>query len=175
MMRESISNINLQRHCLASGTIMREIAAARGADQDLWEIAGLLHDLDYEHTEHDPARHGLETASRLRGVIPDEYVHAIESHNSENNGVARTNDLDRLLTASECVTGLITATALVYPDRRLAGVEPQAVIKRMTKSGFARSVSREGIRECEAAGWDLDSFVATALRAMKSISDDLGL
>lgn len=175
MLRKGVSNLNLQRHCLATGAIMRSLARTRGADEDLWETTGLLHDLDYEETESTPEIHGLKTAERLEGLLPPECIDAIKAHNGENNGFARKTDFDRLLTAAECVTGLITATALVYPDRKLAPVEPRAVVKRMTKTGFARSVSREGIMECEKAGWSLDDFVALSLEAMKSISEDLGL
>lgn len=175
MLRLGVANVNLRRHCLATGAIMRALARVRGEDEDIWEITGLLHDLDYEETESSPEIHGLKTAERLEGLLPPEYIDAIRAHNCENNGHARKTDLDRLLTAAECVTGLITATALVYPDRRIAPVEPRAVVKRMTKTGFARSVSREGILECEKAGWSLDDFVALSLDAMKSISEDLGL
>ncbi len=175
MLRQSVSSINLQRHCLATGSIMKALARLKGENEVLWETTGLLHDLDYEETESSPGIHGLKTAERLEGLLPPEHLDAIRAHNCENNGCARKTDLDRLLTAAECVTGLITATALVYPDRRLASVEPRAVIKRMTKTGFARSVSREGIRECEKAGWSLEDFVTLSLEAMKSISEDLGL
>jgi len=175
LLEQSVSQLNLRRHCMATGAIMRVLAVQRGADPDLWETAGLLHDLDFERTESDPSKHGLETVELLRGRLPEEALHAIASHNGENNGTARENDFDRLLTAAECVTGLITATALVYPDRKLARVEPSSVIKRMGKSGFARAVNRDGIRECERAGVALEPFVATALEAMKSISDVLGL
>jgi len=171
----NLSQAHLRRHCMATAAIMRELATLRGEDADLWEVAGLLHDLDFERTEATPERHGLETADLLEGRLPETAIHAIVSHNSENNGVPRETDFDRLLTAAESVTGLISATALIYPDRRLAPVEPSSVVKRMGKSGFARTVSREGIRECEAAGMPLDRFVAVALEAMKSISDELGL
>jgi uncharacterized protein len=175
LLEQNVSQINLRRHCLATAVIMKALALERGVDSALWEITGLLHDLDFEKTEANPARHGLETVELLRGLLPEEALHAIASHNFENNGVARETDFDRLLTAAECVTGLVTATALVYPDRRIAQVESSSVTKRMGKSGFARAVNREGIRECEVAGIALEPFVSSALQAMKSISDDLGL
>jgi putative nucleotidyltransferase with HDIG domain len=175
LLEQNVSQINLRRHCLATAAIMKALALQRGEDADLWEITGLLHDLDFERTESDPARHGLDTIEKLRGLLPEEALHAIASHNSENNGVARETTFDQLLTAAECVTGLIAATALVYPDRKIAQVEPSSVMKRMGKSGFARAVSRDGIRMCEPAGLALEPFVSSALEAMKSISDDLGL
>jgi putative nucleotidyltransferase with HDIG domain len=175
LLEQNVSQINLRRHCLATAVIMKALALERGAEAALWEITGLLHDLDFEKTEAEPARHGLDTVEMLRGLLPEEALQAIASHNCENNGVARKTDFDRLLTAAECVTGLITATALVYPDRRIALVESSSVTKRMGKSGFARAVNRDGIRECEQAGIALEPFVSSALQAMKTISDDLGL
>ncbi len=175
MLEERLSNLNLRRHCMAAGAIMRSLAEDRGEDPELWEVTGILHDLDYEETAGDHSMHGVVTARTLEGRLPREHVHAILSHNAENNGSRRESDLDHLLAAAECVTGLITATALIYPDRSLASVEPSSVIKRMTKSGFARAVNRDGIMECRLAGYDLDRFMDLSLRAMKSISGALGL
>lgn len=177
MLEERLSNLNLRRHCLATGAIMRSLAGRLGrSDQaDLWEVTGILHDLDYEETADDPARHGTVTCSILAGRLPEESMHAILSHNAENNGSSRDTLLDSVLTASECVTGLVTATALIYPDRKIAGVESASVIRRMTKTGFARTVSREGIMECIRAGLELADFMDISLESMKSMAEDLGL
>lgn len=177
MLEQRISNIALRRHCLATGAIMRSLASRLGCEEcaGVWEVTGILHDLDYEETASNPARHGAVTCELLDGRLPAESLHAILSHNAENNGSTRETRLDRLLTAAECVTGLVTATALIYPDRKIAGVEPSSVIKRLTKTGFARTVSREGIMECAAAGIELAEFVAVSLDSMKSMAEDLGL
>ncbi|MBN1434986.1 HDIG domain-containing protein [Candidatus Fermentibacterales bacterium] len=174
---ECISNTNLIKHCLATEAIMRKLALdqERPGEEEVWAMTGLLHDLDYEKTENDFSRHGVETAGMLEGLLPDEAIRAIRSHNAENNGFARSTVFDHLLAASENLTGLITATALVQSDRKLSGVEPASVIRKMGKSGFARSVSRDCIRECEKAGYSLEDFVAISLEAMKEISDELGL
>ena len=80
-----------------------------------------------------------------------------------------------ILEAGETITGLITATALVQPDKKLASVKPQSVVKRMKEKAFAASVSRENIRECEKIGIPLEEFVELSLKAMGEISDRLGL
>ena len=177
MLEANIGSIALRRHCLATGAIMRNLAVrlGRGDEAGLWEVAGILHDLDFEQTSSNPAVHGTVTCSMLRDRLPGECLHAILSHNAENNGSTRESLLDSLLTAAECVTGLVTATALIYPDRKLAGVESSSVIKRMTKTGFARNVSREGIMECAKAGLTLGEFMDISLESMKSIAEDLGL
>ena len=174
-LEDNLANTNLVRHSLATEAVLRGLADRLDEDRDLWGVAGLLHDVDYESTADDPARHGLTGADMLEGKLPEEALHAIRSHNAEHTGVQRESNLDWLLSAGESITGLIVATALVYPDRKLASVKPRSVLKRMNVSGFARSVSRERIRDCDKAGLELAEFVSIALDSMKSIAPTLGL
>jgi predicted hydrolase (HD superfamily) len=155
---------------------MRAVARRLGHDEDLWGIAGLLHDLDYVATKDTMDRHGLVTEAVLRekGVC-EAIISAIKGHNADNLGLRRTQAFEQLLTAAECITGMIVATALVYPDKKLASVKPQSILKRMKQKEFARSVNREYIRECEQAGIPLEDFVVLSLGAMCAISDQLGL
>jgi putative nucleotidyltransferase with HDIG domain len=175
MLGENVGAFSLRCHCLATEAIMRALARDRGEDPDVWGLAGLLHDIDFEETGDTPGRHGLVAAEKLRGLLPDEAVRAVAAHNAECNGTERTTDFDHLLSAAESVTGLISATALIYPERTLAPVEAKSVIKRMTKTGFARAVNRDSIRECAEAGYELDDFVRLALDSMKEIAEDIGL
>ena len=139
-------------------------------------LAGLLHDLDVEVVNADPRIHGLETARILDnyGLDPD-LINAIRMHNEEATGQPRTTQFEHALAAGETITGLIVATTLVYPDRKLASVKPKSVIKRMKEKAFAASVKRDNILECEKAGIPLDEFIPMALGAMAEISDQLGL
>jgi len=176
LMQQHIPQENLRSHCLATEVIMRAIARRLGQDEDIWGIAGLLHDLDYVATKDAMDRHGLVTESilRERGVC-DAIITAIKGHNADNLGFRRTQIFEKALTAAECITGMIVATALVYPDKKLASVKPQSIIKRMKQKEFARSVNREYIRECEQVGIPLQDFAALSLGAMCTISDRLGL
>ena len=79
------------------------------------------------------------------------------------------------LTAAETITGMIVATTLVYPDKKLASVKPKSVKKRMKAKEFARAVNRDHIRLCEEIQIGLDDFVVISLQAMNGISDQLGL
>lgn len=175
LLERNLCNINLLRHCLATEAVLRGLAPRSGADAELWGITGLLHDLDYETTAEDPARHGLVAAEMLAGRLPEESLHAIRAHNAEHTGVERTSDLDWLLSAGESITGLVVAVALVQPEKRLAPVQPRSVMKRMGMSGFARSVSRERIADCAMAGWELPDLVAVSLSSMQAIAPALGL
>ena len=167
---------NLVKHCLASEAIMRALARKMGQDEELWGIAGLLHDLDFEETKEAPSRHGLKTAQILKehGVCA-EIIEAIKAHNAEGLGLVRTSDFDHALAAAETVTGLIVATALVYPDKKLASVKVRSIAKRMKKKDFARAVNRTVIMECEQFGLSLDEFVGISLEAMQGIHEVLGL
>ena len=79
------------------------------------------------------------------------------------------------MAAAETITGLIVATTLVYPDRKLTSVKPKSVVKRMKEKAFAASVSRENIIECENIGIPLNEFAELAIDAMKEIAPQLGL
>ena len=93
----------------------------------------------------------------------------------ESAGTKRSTEFQHALAAGETVTGLIIATTMVYPDRKIAGVKAKSVVKRMKEKAFAASVSRENILECEKIGIPLEEFVELSLNAMNQISDRLGL
>ena len=108
--------------------------------------------------------------------LPGELIEAVKMHNeAAHGGKKRSDAFQRALAAGETVTGLITATALVYPDRRLASVKTSSVVKRMKDKRFAASVDRGIILECETLGLKLEEFVELSLGAMRAIAGDLGL
>jgi putative nucleotidyltransferase with HDIG domain len=176
LMEQHIQQDNLRCHCLATEAIMRHLARGFGDDEDLWGLAGLLHDLDYAQTRDDMQRHGLVTESILKELgVHEEICRAIKSHNAAHLGLERSTPFEHALVAAECMTGLVVATALVYPDKKLASVKPSSIVKRMKQKEFARSVNREHIRECELIGIPLDRFAQLSLEAMLPISARLGL
>ncbi len=177
LLRTYVANENMVRHCLASEAVLRALAARLGGDPGLWGLAGLLHDVDVELTAGDPARHTHEAERILRGQgLAEELIEAVMLHNeAAHPGRRRTSPLQLALAAGETVTGLITATALVYPDRRLASVKASSVTKRMKDKRFAASVDRGIIMECERLGLTLEEFVQLSLDAMRAVAPDLGL
>jgi len=176
LLKVHLKNDRLIAHCLATEAIMRALAVKFGANESVWGLSGLLHDLDYELTGEDSSAHGEETAKVLeeKGVSPA-IINVIRKHNAEGLGLERTTLFEYALTCAETITGLIVATVLVYPDKKIASVKPTSVLKRMKTPHFARAVSRDRIRECEKAGMELDEFVELSLKAMAAISDELGL
>lgn len=174
LLNQHIQNPNMIKHCLASEAVLGALADRLGENREQWAMAGLLHDLDVELTNADLSVHGMESVRILqeRGVDPV-IVRAVMLHNEQACGEKRCDRFHHALAAGETVTGLITATALVQPDKKLASVKPKSVVKRMKEKAFAASVNRDIIRECELIGIPLAEFAEIAVRAMQSISDDL--
>ena len=172
---EKVRNRNLVKHMLATEAIMRALAHRFGEDEEEWGLAGLLHDIDLDICQGDMQTHSQIGAEMVRQMGCDEAVaRAILCHN-EAHGVACQSKLDKALFCADPITGLITAAALVRPDRKLAGVEAKSVAKRFKEKSFAAGASREQIATCGELGLTLEDFMALSLEAMKGISADLGL
>ena len=175
LLKQFIKNEKMIAHSLASEAVMRAVAKRLGENEDDWGIAGLLHDIDIEITNADMTIHGLKAAEILNEKGYDKYiVEAIKLHNEEAAGEMRSKIFHFSLAASETITGLIFATALVYPDKKLSSVKPKSITKRMKEKIFAASVRRESIMECEKIGIPLDEFADLSLKAMQKISDEIG-
>lgn len=174
-LKENIQSENMLKHCYASEAVMRALAQRLGEDEEEWGISGLLHDIDVEVTQANPKTHGLHAREMLEGKVSGQVIDAIAMHNEMATGKDRTTKFQHALAAGETITGLITATALVYPDKKIASVQPKSVTKRMKQKAFAASVKRETIMECEKTGITLNEFAELALNAMKKIDDTLGL
>jgi len=176
LLRKYVKNEKMIAHCLASEVVMRSLAVHLGRNAEAWAQAGLLHDLDVEVTNADAFTHGPEGAKWLAEMgIDDDIVDAIGMHNEIASGKERTTEFQHALAAGETITGLIMATALVYPDKKIASVKTKSVVKRMKEKAFAASVKRENILECEIIGLPINQFAALAISAMAGIADDIGL
>ena len=175
LLNAHITNPNMIKHCLATEAVMRALPIHFGEDPEKWGLAGLLHDLDAE-SQPDLNHHTRETETVLTrlGVDP-EIIGAIGMHNETARERRRNSTFEHALAAGETITGLITATAMVYPDKKLASVKPKSVRKRIKEKAFAAGADRDIIRECEMIGLPLEQFCDLCLEAMQSISDDLGL
>ncbi len=176
LVKEHIHSPNLVKHCLASEAVLRALARHLGEDEEQWGLAGLLHDLDVELTADDLAIHTHRTVKILeeKGVDP-QIIDAIAMHNEAAHDQKRSTKFQHALAAGETITGLITATALVYPDQKLASVKPKSVRKRIKEKAFAAGANRDIIKECELIGIELPLFCDICLEAMQGIADDLGL
>ncbi len=176
LLEEYVKDEKMRIHCLASEAVLRALARRMGEDEDKWGLAGLLHDIDVEVTNADPRKHGLEAEGILEKYNLDpEIIDAITMHNEKATGRQRSTVFQHALAAGETITGLVYATALVYPDKKIASVKPKSVVKRMKEKAFAASVNRDHIRECEKIGIQLPEFAELSVSAMREISDEIGL
>ena len=175
LVNEKLENPNLIKHCLATEAVMRALAVRFGEDPEKWGLAGLLHDLDAE-SQPDLQWHTTETETILRQYqLDEEIIEAIGMHNETARDRKRASTFEHALAAGETITGLIAATALVYPDKKLASVKPKSVRKRIKEKAFAAGANRDIIRECEQIGIPLDEFCDLCLEAMQGVAESLGL
>ncbi len=173
--KANVGNENLVRHMLATEAIMRALASRLGEGEEEWGLTGLLHDIDMELTGGDMNLHSKLGADIAREMGAGEAVaHAILSHN-EAHDVPLETKLDKALFCADPLTGLITAAALVRPDKKLAGLEAKSVMKKFKQKGFAAAVDRQQISQCSEIGLELGEFIEMGLVAMKEIAADLGL
>lgn len=171
---------SLRKHALAVEACMRAYAQKSGADEEVWGIAGLLHDFDYErwpNAEHHPTKeHPYEGCQILRERgYPEEMIHAILGH-AHYSGVERVSALDHALFACDELSGFLTACALVKPSKSIHEVEPSSVKKKLKDKAFARGVNREDVyKGAEELGVPLEEHIAFCVAALRSIAPELGL
>ena len=165
---------SLRKHGLAVEACMRACAEKFGEDKNKWAVAGLIHDFDYERYPAAPD-HPLKGSEILRERgYPEEVRRAILGH-ADYSGVPRDTLMAKSLYACDELAGLITACALVRPDKIMT-LEAKSVRKRMKDKAFARSVSREDIvRGARELDVDLDEHIALCINAMRGIAGQLGL
>lgn len=166
---------SLRKHALGVEAAMRAYARRFGEDENLWGIVGLLHDMDYEKYP-SPEDHPYKGVEALRDLgYPEEVLAAILGH-ADYSGVPRETQMAKALFAVDELTGLVVATALVRPSKKLADVKVKSVKKKMKDKSFAKGVSREDIkRGSEELGIPLDEHIGTVIEALQSIADELGL
>jgi putative nucleotidyltransferase with HDIG domain len=173
LVNANLTKKNLVKHTLAVEAIMRAMARRFGESEELWGLAGLLHDLDYERTADDPARHGRLTVEMLEGVdVPAEVTDAILVHAGHR---PRNSSLDKAICCVDPVTGLIVASALMHPSKRVAGLDPDFVGKRFKEKRFAAGANREAIAGVSELGLELHEFFSVSIEAMSGISRELEL
>lgn len=173
LLEEWVDNENLRKHMYAVEAAVRSYAREKGADEDLWGLAGLLHDLDWEKY---PEEHPLKAVEALKEKgYPEAVVHAILAHRSDFTGVEPEAELDKVLVACDELTGLIVATSLVRPNG-IDDLKPKSVKKKMKDSSFAAGVDRDDLREgAELLGVDMTEHIQKVIDAMRGIADELEL
>jgi putative nucleotidyltransferase with HDIG domain len=171
---------SLRKHALAVEACVRAYARKLGGDEEIWTLAGLLHDFDYErwpNADHRPTQEHPYAGSlilRERGY-PEEIITAILSH-ANYSGVPRVSPLDKTLFACDELAGFLTACALIKPSKSIHEVETASVKKKLKDKAFARGVSRDDVyKGAEELGVPLDAHIAFCIEALRTVAPALGL
>jgi len=170
---EYLKNKNLRRHCLATEAVMAALAERLGQDRKNWALAGLLHDIDYEQTKETPDKHALVGAEILRKHgLPEDIVNAVLAHNfrKEPEGL-----MENAIVCADAVTGLIVASALIRPEKKISALTVDFVSRKMKEPSFARGADRSKIAYYEKLGLTKEEFLEIAIKAMAQIADKLRL
>ena len=175
LLKEYNKTDSLLKHAYAVEGVMRYMARKKGQDEEKWAIVGLIHDLDYERF---PQQHCKKTREILeeRGW-PEEYIQAAVSHGwGLCTDEEPTTDLAKTLYATEELTGLITAAALVRPSKSVADMEAKSVMKKWKDKSFAAGVNRPVIEKgAEMLGVELRDLVEDAIMGMREVREQIGL
>lgn len=166
---------SLVRHGLAVEAVMRHFARQYGGDEEQWGIVGLVHDLDYDQF---PEQHCIKTEQILRDQQwPASYIRAVISHGwGICTEVEPLSDMEKVLYATDELTGLVTTTALVRPSKSVLDLEAKSVLKKWKDKSFAAKVDR-GIIDRGAAmlGMERRELVTQTILGMREVADLIGL
>lgn len=177
LLYQNVQNENLRKHHLASEAAMRAFARKFNENEEAWGLAGLFHDMDWEQTKDNPDQHTkiAEQILKEKGVS-EEIINAVKAHHPTASGKWPETLMEKTIYYTEELTGLIIAAALVQPDKKLASVNVDSVLRKLKDKSFARGVDREIISKSpEALNLSLEEIIETVLQAMQEIHEDLGL
>lgn len=188
LIKEHVSNGNIVKHMLAAealmGGVYDELKSPGRTDEELggtkeeWQIAGLLHDGDY-CASVPMEKQGVQISEWVKASgfdLPENVAHAMAAHNRRATGVEPQNLMDWTLFLGDSLTGLIVASVLVLPSKKINDLTVESVLKHFKEKSFAKGTRREDIVLCEEKlGLTLPEFVTITLHSMQKISSDLGL
>lgn len=180
ILHEWVKSESLRKHCYAVADSMKHFATLNGADADLWEAVGLLHDMDYER--HPNLERSSTEGHPFVGVKwlrengwSEEVCHAILSH-ADYSGVNPETPMEKTLFAVDELSGFVIAVAMVRPSKSINDVEVSSVKKKMKDKAFARAVNREDITKgAEQLGISLEDVISNVIAALKADAERLGL
>jgi putative nucleotidyltransferase with HDIG domain len=175
ILTDHVKSPSLISHALAVEAVMRHVARKKSADEDLWGVIGLVHDVDYEEHPDEHLRHAPEIL-RSQGW-PEEYIRAVASHGwGLFTDVAPVTDLEKALFAIDELTGLVAAAALVRPSRSVLDLPVKSVMKKWKDKTFAAGVDRKVIEKgATLMEVPLEELIADTIEGMKTIAETIGL
>ena len=165
---------SLYHHALSVEAVMREFAEKNGEDPEYWGIVGFLHDIDWEMFPEEHCRKAPELLKEIGA--PDDIIHAVCSHGyGLVTDVKPERFMEKVLFTVDELTGLITATALMRPEK-MKGISVKSIKKKWKDKSFAAGVNREVITQgAEMLGMDISEIIQTSIDGMTKIAPELGL
>ena len=187
IIRKKVSNKNIIKHMFAleafMGSIWEELKKSGKEEKELggtkeeWMMVGLLHDGDYCE-EVPEEKQGIQISKWVKDEgfeIPENVCHAMASHNYKT-GIKPKNLMDWSVFIGDSLTGLVVASTLVLPSRKLSDLTVRSILKKFKSASFAKGTRRQDIVLCkDKLGFSLEEFIEICLKAMQGISTDLGL
>jgi len=173
LIMDNMHSKNLIKHVLATEAVMKALAKELGQDEEVWAMAGLLHDLDYEFTKDNFEEHGNKTVEMLENKdLPEDIKDAILAHCEKKE---RGKLIEKAIYAADPVTGFIVAAVLIRKGSKLSDIDVDFLLNRYKEKSFARGANRDQMASCAGIGMTLEDFLSLSLKAMQEISEDLGL
>ena len=177
LIKKHVKNENSIKHMVAVEAVMRELAKKFNENEETWGIAGLVHDVDMEVVDYDknPELHGKKGAMILEEEdFSKQVIDATIAHNKET-GKERITLLEKAIYCVDPLTGLIVASVLISPSKKIKDLSVESVLKRFKEKSFARGADRDVISACEEINITLQEFIEIGLSAMQKINNDLEL
>lgn len=176
LVKSRVKNKNLVKHMIAVGAAMRSFASILDGDSEKWELAGILHDIDYDKTVNDFPKHGLVSYEELIEIgIDEDIASAVRAHPAHKDFMPKTK-MEWALHIIDPATGLIVAATLMHPSKKITEVDTEFVMRRFGEKRFAAGANREQMKLCEEKlGIPLDNYLGIVLKAMQSVSKEIGL
>ena len=178
LVKKYVDTQNSVKHMIATEAVMRKMADYFDEDEDLWGIAGLLHDIDMEEVDYEnkPKKHGPRSVEILKkeGIENKKILDAVLAHNPDA-GKEADSLMEKVIRAVDPLTGLIVAATLISPDKDINKIDTDFVMRRFEEKRFATGANRDIIRTCKNFDMSLEKFIELSLEAMQSVSGELGL
>lgn len=148
--------------------------------KNTWTLAGLLHDIDYsEPYKNDHPNKTADVLAKYNLEVSDEILNIIRAHAPKSSGVSPKSLAQWSIFCADSLTGLIVATALVYPSKKLADVKVSSIVKRFLKEPrFAAGTRRDEVAMCaspDGLNIPLEKFIEICLASMQGIAHEIGL
>ncbi len=181
LVNKYITNPITKLHLRETEVFMGNLAKRLNEDEEKWSIIGLLHDIDWDLTKDNSTEHCIKAQDILKEAGASDFlIETIISHGYGNEAIPpfqqkqRVTTIQHCLVAAETLTGLIIASTLMTPDKKLSSLSLDSLKKKFKTKKFAEKCNRELILECEKAGIPIDEFLQIGLTSLQNIAGELG-